>query len=452
MNKRKFWLIIVTMLTLALVLGACGPAATPEPTEEPMEEPTEEPMEEPTEEEAMEEPTEEPMEEPTEEEAMEEEAPTILIWADETRSPIIEDITAQYADELGVQVEVVQLGFGDIRDQIKVAGPAGEGPDVFIGAHDWLGELVANGLVAEMDLGQKSDSFFGPAVDAFSYQGTLYGMPYATENIAFFCNPDLLNEYADGERPETWDEVAELAATIEDNSGGEATAWTIQTNDPYHMFPLLTSYGGYIFARTEMGYDPTDVGLDSEGSIQAAEWLEMMAAEGYVEAGVDYDVMHSLFEGGQVACIGTGPWALGRIRESGVSYNIGKFPAGDETNGRPFLGVQGFMVSAFSENQLLAQTLLSEVVATDEFMQALYDADPRPSAWVPVRDATEDPDLAAFAEAGAEGMPMPAIPEMSAVWTAWGDAEELIISGEVGGEEAFQNAADQIRTKIEEGE
>jgi maltose-binding protein MalE len=41
---------------------------------------------------------------------------------------------------------------------------------------------------------------------------------------------------------------------------------------------------------------------------------------------------------------------------------------------------------------------------------------------------------------------------MSAVWTAWGDAEELIISGELGGEEAFQNAAEQIRTQIEEGE
>lgn len=442
MKKRTVWLVLALTLGLVLVFSACA-APTPEPTEEPTAVPTEEPTEVPTEE-----PTEVPTAEPTEAP----EAPTILIWADETRSPIIEEVAGLYADQLGIKVEVVQLGFGDIRDQMKVAGPAGEGPDIFIGAHDWLGELVANGLVAEVDLGEKEESFFGPAVDAFTYQGTLYGMPYATENIAFFCNPDLLSEYADGERPETWDEVAELAVTIEENSGGEATAWTIQTNDPYHMFPLVSAYGGYIFARTEGGYDPGDVGLDSEGGIAAAEWLEMMAAEGHVEPGVDYDVMHTLFEQGQVACIGTGPWALGRIRDSGVSYNIGKFPAGDDTNGRPFLGVQGFMVSAFSENQLLAQTLLTEIAATDQFMQAVYDADPRPSAWLPVREETADEDLAAFAEAGEEGMPMPAIPEMSAVWTAWGDAEELIISGELGGEEAFKNAAEQIRTQIAEGE
>jgi len=445
MKRKPIWLVIVSLLVMALMLGACA-QATPEPTEEPVAEPTEEPMEEPTEE-----PTEEPMEEPTEE-PMEEEMPTILIWADETRSPIVEDVAGQYAEELGVQIEVVQLGFGDVRDQMKVAGPAGEGPDIFIGAHDWLGEMVANGLVAEVDLSAKEDQFFGPALNAFTYQGTLYGMPYATENIAFFCNPDLLEEYADGARPETWDEVMNLAGTIESNSGGEATAWTIQTNDPYHLFPLVTSYGGYVFEYTESGYNPEDVGIDSEGAIEAAEWLEMMAAEGYVEAGVDYDTMHTLFEQGQVACIGTGPWALGRIRDSGVSYNIGQFPAGADTNGRPFLGVQGFMVSAFSDNQLLAETLLTEVFATEEFMQAVYEADPRPSAFVPVREATDDPDLAAFAEAGAEGLPMPAIPEMSAVWTAFGDAQELIISGEVGGEEAFQNAAEQIREKIAEGQ
>ncbi len=437
---KKRYLLMAIFIIASLVLAACAPEAPPEapPAEEvEVEEPV---VEEPEE---IEEPEE--VEEPVD-------GPTILIWADEIRSPYIEDIVGQYAQDLGIQIQVSQMGFGDVRDQMGVAGPAGEGPDIFIGAHDWLGELVANGLVAEIDLGEKEADFFGPALDAFTYQGVLLGMPYATENIAFFCNPDLLEEYADGERPTTWDEVFELSATIQENSGGEATAWTIQTNDPYHLFPLMTAYGGYIFGVTEEGYDPQDVGLDSEGSLAAAQWLEEMAEAGYVEPGVDYDTMHTLFEQGQVACIGTGPWALGRIRESGVAYTIGQYPAGDDTNGRPFLGVQGFLVSAFSENQLLAQTLLNEVFASTEFMEALYEADPRPSAWLPLREATDDPDLAAFAEAGQEGLPMPAIPEMSAVWTAWGDAQELVISGVESGEAAFTTAAEQVRSQIAQPE
>ena len=47
--------------------------------------------------------------------------------------------------------------------------------------------------------------------------------------------------------------------------------------------------------------------------------------------------------------------------------------------------------------------------------------------------------------------PKPAIPEMGSVWSAWTDAYSLILNGTSSGEEAFQNAADQIRTLIAEG-
>jgi len=159
--------------------------------------------------------------------------------------------------------------------------------------------------------------------------------------------------------------------------------------------------------------------------------------------------MHAMFTSGQVACIGTGPWALGLIRDSGVAYTVNSFPSGGVQAGRPFLGVQGFMVSAFSENQLLAQTVLTEVFATPEFMQALYDAGDRPSAYLSVLDAISDPDLAAFGAAGAEGLPMPAIPEMSSVWEAWTNAITLTITQQQAAADAFATAAQQVRDAIQ---
>jgi maltose-binding protein MalE len=65
-----------------------------------------------------------------------------------------------------------------------------------------------------------------------------------------------------------------------------------------------------------------------------------------------------------------------------------------------------------------------------------------------VREAIEDPDLAAFAAAGANGLPMPAIPEMSAVWTAWGNALTCIGQQSEDPAVAFQQAAEQIRNTI----
>jgi len=127
-----------------------------------------------------------------------------------------------------------------------------------------------------------------------------------------------------------------------------------------------------------------------------------------------------------------------------VPYAISTFP----DDGQPFLGVQGFMVNALSENVLLAQAFLTEFVATPDVMTALQVAGNRPSAYVPVFDAIEDPDLLAFGEAGANALPMPAIPEMGTVWGSWGDAFTLVMNGEEDAADALGNAGVQIRELI----
>jgi len=354
----------------------------------------------------------------------------------------MEAIGKEFTAKYGVEIEVQQMGFGDIRDQLKVAAPAGEGPDIIVGAHDWLGELVVNGLLAPVDLGKKKDKFLPAALRAFTYNSQLYGMPYLTENVAFFYNPDLVPE-----APKTWSEVTDIAAKLE-SAGKVKQGYVLQQGDPYHFFPIMTAFGGYVFGVDENGnYNPDDVGIDSPGSIAAAKWLDMMVKEGHLKADIDWDTAHTMFESGDAAMIVTGPWALPRIRKSGIPYKIAEIP--DETeDGRPFAGVHGFMISAFSENQLLAQTFLTEFVATEETMQKLFDADPRPSAFLPVRAKIDDPDIAAFGLAGKNALPMPAIPEMSSVWEAWGNAITLIFQQQEDPETAFKTAAEQIRTAI----
>jgi arabinogalactan oligomer/maltooligosaccharide transport system substrate-binding protein len=377
--------------------------------------------------------------------AIAQEGEGLLIWADDTRAPIMEVLGTEFAEEYGIPVTVQELGFGDIRDNIQVAGPAGEGADIFIGAHDWLGELYTNGVLAPIDLGDKAELFSPVALQAFIIDGVLYGMPYAVENVAFFYNPELVPE-----APATWSEVTEVAANLEAENENIQYAMILRTGpgDPYHFYPTMTAFGGYVFGLDEAGnYNPDDLGIDDEGSLAAANWLQMMTEEGHTGPDIDYDVAHTLFETGQGAMLITGPWALPRIRDSGIPYAIANIPSETET-GAPFLGVQGFMISAFSENQLLAQVFLTEYVATEETMMAIFGADPRPSAFLPALEKIEDPDIVALGQAGLVGQPMPAIPQMSAVWTAWGDAITLVAQQQQTAEEAFTNAAAQIRNLI----
>jgi arabinogalactan oligomer/maltooligosaccharide transport system substrate-binding protein len=189
--KRKIWTLVVLSMVAILLLSACGgPAATP--TEAPPAAPTEAPptevMEEPTE--APAEPTQapEPTAEPTE--AAVEPVATLRIWADDTRTPLLQELADDFLAEYNVELIVEDLGrVQDIRSQVIIAVPAGEGPDIYIGVHDWLGALVESGLVAPIDLGDKRDEFVESNLEAFTYtDGNLYGVPYASENLGFFYN------------------------------------------------------------------------------------------------------------------------------------------------------------------------------------------------------------------------------------------------------------------------
>jgi maltose-binding protein MalE len=109
------------------------------------------------------------------------------------------------------------------------------------------------------------------------------------------------------------------------------------------------------------------------------------------------------------------------------------------------------MVSAFSKQPTLAQTYLTEFWATDEAMQKYYEGTLKPPAFLSVLNKVTDPDIAALGQAGLHAMPMPAIPEMSAFWSTMGDAITLIMQQQADPTETFKNAANQIRTKIQEG-
>jgi maltose-binding protein MalE len=419
---KKLITLFSFITVLGLLLSACGGAATEAPPQTEAPEETE--------------PTEAATEAPTD--APEPEA-TLKIWADDTRTPILLELADDFRAEYNVEVIVEDLGrVQDIRTPMITAAPAGEGPDIFVGVHDWLGAMVESGLVTPIELGDKTGEFVPLALEAFTYtDGQLYGVPYATENLGFFYNTDLVTE-----PPATWDEMLEIGRTLK--ADGKAQYAIAIAGDPgYNALPMQTSFGGYVFGQQDGKWNPDDVGLDSEGMIEAVTWMKGAVDEGLMPNTTDYETGHQLFETGQIPFLMAGPWALDRIRASGVPYAVTSFP----DDGAPFLGVQGFMVNAFSENILLAQTFLTEYVATEEVMQQIYETGLRPSAFNSVLEKTDDPDLLAMGQID-NAIPMPNIPEMGSVWSAWNNGITLGITGEQTPEESMTDAANQVRDLI----
>jgi maltose-binding protein MalE len=158
-------------------------------------------------------------------------------------------------------------------------------------------------------------------------------------------------------------------------------------------------------------------------------------------------VAKDLFLKGRLAMWSNGPWELDNIRKAGIKYGIALLPKGTQ-DARPFVGVQGFMVSKLSKNQLLAQAFVTEFLASDEVMQKLYEAQFGIPAWLPVRTKVMNADIEGFSKSVGNGDPMPAIPAMASVWNISDNALKLIYQQKGAPDATMKEAATALRAEI----
>lgn len=366
---------------------------------------------------------------------------SLTIWVDETRQAAVEAAAADFEAETGSDVELVLKNFEDIRADFLAQVPTGEGPDITVGAHDWLGELTANGVVAPIELGDKAGEFEDVAVEAFTQDGQVYGLPYAVENIALIRNTALA-----AEAPATWDD-----AVAAGRAAGTPYPILIQMGeegDPYTMYPLQNSFGAPVFTQNEDGSYSPELALGGEGGTAFAQWLAAQGQAKTLDTAITYDIAVEAFKNGQSPFIIGGPWMIEAFE--GLDLAVDPIPSAGGEPARPFVGVQGFYVNAQSDNALLANDFLVNFMSTEDAQLALYEAGNRPPALVAAADtASSDPITAGFREVGSDAVPMPSIPEMGSVWAFWGVTEAGIVNGSLEPVAAWQKMVDDIQGALD---
>jgi arabinogalactan oligomer/maltooligosaccharide transport system substrate-binding protein len=349
----------------------------------------------------------------------------LVVWTDQEREAAITAAAKAFEEETGAKVTLVQKNFEDLRNDFISQVPTGEGPDITVGSHDWLGALVAAGVVDTIDLGDKASEFEPVAIEAMTYDGQLYALPYSLETVALVQNVDLVGADA----PATWDDMIQkgLAAGTERpfviNTAGE-------TGDGYTMYGFQTSFGAPVFVQDSSGSYTNEVGMGGAPGEAFAQWLHAngSAGTGYLSTTIDYDINNELFASGKAPYTVQGPWAISSFPDVNVAVN--PIPSAGGQPAAPFVGVQGFYLSSQSKNALLAQEFLVNYLGTEDAQRALYEADPRIPAWSSLaEEVASDPIIAGFLASSQNGVPMPSIPEMGSVWDFWNAAESQIING-----------------------
>ncbi|WP_343920441.1 maltose ABC transporter substrate-binding protein, partial [Agrococcus citreus] len=374
----------------------------------------------------------------------------LVIWMDQNRNDALTDVIAAFEAETGTTVEIVIKDFANIDDDLTTQASSGEGPDVIVGAHDWIGKLVTNGVIAPVELGDIAGDFEEVSIEAMTYEGSVYGVPVSIENLALVRNTALAPE-----APATWDDLVstgEAAVSAGDAEFPLLVGIDPNNADPYHLYPLQASFGGPVFGMNDDGsYNPDDLQLGNEGNVQFASALAEWGQQGIINLNISQDIAKEQFASGASPYTITGPWNLEFFQEAGVEYGISEIPSAGDQPATPFVGVQGFMVSAYANNPIVANQFLTEYIAGEEAQTAIFETGQRAPALSSAFDAAQsNEDVAAFGAVGAEGVPMPNIPEMDALWTDWGTTEAQIIGGQGGDPAALWTAmADKIQSTLD---
>lgn len=359
---------------------------------------------------------------------------------------------AKFEEEYGVKVELLDADMFEKLDGLALDGPAGTAPDVLIAPYDRIGSLAQTGLINEVTLNEEA-GYDDTDKQQVSTDGVVYGAPAVIETLVLYYNKDLLPE-----APKTFDELRELTKDEKYAFAGEdgkSTAFLAQWTNFYHSYGLIAGYGGYVFGDDGTNYE--DIGLNSEGAVEginyAVDWFQNVWPQGMLDVSSVSDFVMQQFTDGKAAAIIDGPWQAAALNEAGVNYGVAKIPTlpnGEEY--KPFAGGKGWVISAFTDKQELAQEFLNWVTS-EEMQTAMYEE----SGQIPANQAARK----VAAEAGNElttavidvysnAEPMPNIPQMSEVWTG---AENLMFdagSGNKSAQEAADAAVELIKQSIEQ--
>ncbi len=372
----------------------------------------------------------------------------LLIWSGmDAEFPTLKRQCQAFEKETGLKVELLKVPYRDLKNKFLVAAPAGLGPDILVGAQDWIGMLAVAGLLSPIpeDVINKDD-YVPVSLDSVQFNQETYMAPLCMECLAMFRNPDLM-----AERPTTLTDLVEKAQKVQKDSHGKINGFYFEIKEPYFSLPFLIADGAYLIGKDANGnYVPTDVGMNTPGAAKGAEFLRDLEQKyNLIKQGSTENISRTLFLENKAAVILNGPWFLEQVRAAGVHYSIDPFPTTDSGNLiRPFLGVQGFMLNKYSKRQQDAAKLMT-FLSSPENMAEMSQTSGRPPAKAKALELCQNnQDIVAFAKICANSMPMPTHPAAMQVWEPMKQSIELISKGQVDIPTELKTANDRIVQKI----
>lgn len=329
--KRKITGIAACMVAASLFLGGCGGTETKEPERENAGQ-TEHGQ-------SGDSQTETGQSENSR--AGKEHEGTKLVIGVEAGAPNIafyQEHSAEFKEATGIEIEWVEIPHDNMHERFVQEAISKSGAiDIYDTDQPWISEFASKGYLEPLGdqlTEQDRTDFYEAALDASSYNGEIYSIPFFVHTPIVFYRTDLFEEAGIHEFPKTWEEYEEAARKLTNGDVYGTIIEAKQAGEPVtHLIDWIYQAGGSIIDA-----DGT-ITINSPENEEAFNFLlNMMYEDQSVMPGsIGYDNadVHNLFMQGKVAMVKNWPYMYAMAKDPGQSKVSDNFavaiqPAGKE--------------------------------------------------------------------------------------------------------------------------
>ena len=290
---------------------------------------------------------------------------TIVVWADGDRGPNLEKVLKEKGDWVsGYTITVKSFSnFDALKDAFDKATDA-SGPDIVMGANDWVPTGAKSGKLAPITLtaSQKARFTAGQLFD-LTYKGKLYGVPVDVNNVAMIYNTDLAKT-----APKTFGEMVALYKANKASKGlkaGLCVAGGGMSWGAHSVFSALGADAYQFDARNKIVYNRSFNGTTFGKNVRTY-LLDGKKSNGFFPA-TDAGCGDN-FKDGKVPYAIIGNWEWKDYVAKGFTMNLMPVP-GVVANkpGKMFGSVSGALLTTFAEKHGVeagAKSLLTNFFAS----------------------------------------------------------------------------------------
>ncbi len=254
---------------------------------------------------------------------------------DELTNPLMQQVITDFeAANPGVTINLQTYPNEAYKTTMQVAIGSDAPPDIlFNWAGDDTGRLVREGNLLDLTPYAEQFGWNGPinpgALDAFTFDGKLYGAPYSLEAKYYYYNKDLFAQYG-VTVPQSFDELLATCTTLHDAG---VTPMAFGNQERWEGVHYLSIFNQKVVGEQQIMQDyslqtPADQLFTDPGYATAFQRLLDMQSAGCFGDAVNSttpDAALALFMAEQTAMYYQGTWIMGSLTQGDMMSKVGMF-------------------------------------------------------------------------------------------------------------------------------